>query len=134
MTNTLGICKYCYLALLNFVIYRYLTNCIALRQYESISHSSQMHTSVEILICALLYRETCKIVNTSWQNHEVLYVLFYLFKDQDCPRLPDSEGVSIPFILPGKELSQIFLDIRGIDALLWNNVNILHDDTFGDAI
>jgi len=36
--------------------------------------------------------------------------------------------------LPGKELSQIFFDIRGIDALLWNNVNILHDDTFGDAI
>ncbi|KYN41871.1 Glutamate receptor delta-2 subunit [Trachymyrmex septentrionalis] len=50
--------------------------------------------------------------------------------DQDCPRLPDSEGVSIPLMLPGKELSQIFFDMRSTDVLLWNNVNILHDDTF----
>lgn len=69
-----------------------------------------------------------------WKLYIYIYVLFYLFRDQDCPRLPVSEGVSIPLIFPGKELSQIFFDIRAVDALSWNNVNILHDDTFGDAI
>lgn len=55
-------------------------------------------------------------------------IIHLAITEQDCPRLP--EGVSIPLILPGKELSQIFFDIRMADALLWNNVNILHDDTF----
>lgn len=67
-------------------------------------------------------------------NMRKAHKVFYLFKDEDCPRLPDTEGVSIPIILPGQELAQIFFDIRSTDALLWNNVNIIHDDTFGDAI
>lgn len=58
----------------------------------------------------------------------------FIFKEQDCPRLPDSEGVSVPLVSSGKELSQIFFDIRTADALFWNNVNILHDDTFGDVL
>lgn len=62
----------------------------------------------------------------------VLNIICFIFEEQDCPRLP--EGVSVPLILPGKELSQIFFDIRMDDALLWNNVNILHDDTFGSLI
>ncbi|KYN11033.1 Glutamate receptor delta-2 subunit [Trachymyrmex cornetzi] len=68
-----------------------------------------------------------------WSLHDAARkdeVVHLAITDQDCPRLPDSEGVSIPLILPGKELSQIFFDMRSIDALLWNNVNILHDDTF----
>ncbi|XP_018392556.1 PREDICTED: uncharacterized protein LOC108771698 [Cyphomyrmex costatus] len=68
-----------------------------------------------------------------WSLHDAARkedLIHLAITDQDCPRLPDSEGVSIPLILPGKELSQIFFDIRAVDALLWNNVNILHDDTF----
>ncbi|XP_020296775.1 ionotropic receptor 93a-like [Pseudomyrmex gracilis] len=52
------------------------------------------------------------------------------FRERDCPRFPDSEGVIIPLILPGKELSQILFDMRITDSLTWNNINILHDDTF----
>ncbi|XP_014486779.1 PREDICTED: glutamate receptor ionotropic, delta-2-like [Dinoponera quadriceps] len=51
-------------------------------------------------------------------------------RERDCPRFPDSEGVSIPLIPAGKELSQIFYDLRSHDILDWNNVNLLHDDTF----
>lgn len=38
----------------------------------------------------------------------------------------------MPSIVPGEELSQIFLDLRMTDILSWNVINILHDDTFGD--
>lgn len=62
----------------------------------------------------------------------VLNIICFIFEEQDCPRLP--EGVSVPLVLPGKELSQIFFDIRMADALIWNNVNILHDDTFGNVV
>ncbi|XP_012536819.1 ionotropic receptor 93a isoform X2 [Monomorium pharaonis] len=68
-----------------------------------------------------------------WSLHDTARkeeLIHLAITDQDCPRLPDSEGVSIPLIVPGKELAQIFYDIRAVDAFLWNNVNILHDDTF----
>ncbi|KAL0103140.1 hypothetical protein PUN28_017458 [Cardiocondyla obscurior] len=69
-----------------------------------------------------------------WRLHEVAHkeeLLHLAITDQGCPRLPVSEGVSVPLISPGKELAQIFFDLRTIDALSWNNINILHDDTFG---
>ncbi|XP_029675153.1 ionotropic receptor 93a-like [Formica exsecta] len=78
----------------------------------------------------LLSVATC---HKTWSLHNVARkdeIVHLAITEQDCPRLPDSEGVSVPLISPGKELSQIFYDIRMADALLWNNVNILHDDTF----
>ncbi|XP_011686860.1 PREDICTED: glutamate receptor ionotropic, delta-2-like [Wasmannia auropunctata] len=78
----------------------------------------------------LLSVATC---HQMWSLHEAARkeeLIHLAITDQDCPRLPDTEGVSIPLISPGQELSQIFFDIKAIDALLWNNVNILHDDTF----
>ncbi|EFN86026.1 Glutamate receptor delta-2 subunit [Harpegnathos saltator] len=51
-------------------------------------------------------------------------------REQDCPRFPDTDGVSIPLVVAGQELSQIFYDLRSYDVLNWNNINILHDDTF----
>ncbi|XP_077271963.1 LOW QUALITY PROTEIN: ionotropic receptor 93a [Temnothorax americanus] len=79
---------------------------------------------------ALLSVTTC---HRMWELHDAARkeeLVHLAITDQDCPRLPDSEGVSIPLISPGKELAQIFLDMRAVDALTWNNVNILHDDTF----
>ncbi|XP_050459393.1 ionotropic receptor 93a-like [Cataglyphis hispanica] len=78
----------------------------------------------------LLSVVTC---HQTWSLHNIARkdeIVHLAIIEQDCPRLPDSEGVSVPLIPPGKELSQMFLDIRMADALLWNNVNILHDDTF----
>jgi len=69
-----------------------------------------------------------------WRLQNIINILYCLFKEPDCPRFLDSEGVSIPLILPGEELSQILFDIRVADGLLWNNVNILHDDTLGDLL
>ncbi|XP_029164005.1 ionotropic receptor 93a-like [Nylanderia fulva] len=79
---------------------------------------------------ALLSVATCP---QTWNLHNIARkdeILHLAITEQDCPRLPDSEGVSIPLVMSGKELSQIFFDIRTTDALFWNNVNILHDDTF----
>ncbi|KAK1122819.1 hypothetical protein K0M31_009261 [Melipona bicolor] len=55
-----------------------------------------------------------------------------LRQDPDCPRIPDMDGMSVPLIVPGNELSQIFLDLRMMNILTWNMINILHDDTFGN--
>ncbi|CAD1474571.1 unnamed protein product, partial [Heterotrigona itama] len=52
------------------------------------------------------------------------------FQDPDCPRIPDTDGMSVPLIVPGDELSQIFLDLRMMNILTWKMINILHDDTF----
>ncbi|XP_066582000.1 ionotropic receptor 93a [Prorops nasuta] len=51
-------------------------------------------------------------------------------QDTGCPRFPKTEGVSIPLLEPGEELSQILNDMRIFNALSWNTINILHDDTF----
>lgn len=59
-------------------------------------------------------------------------IIRYLLEDADCPRIMDTDGISIPVIVPGEELSQIFLDLRMMNILSWNAINILHDDTFGD--
>ncbi|XP_039311074.1 ionotropic receptor 93a-like [Solenopsis invicta] len=78
----------------------------------------------------LLSVTTC---HQMWSLHDAARkeeLIHLAITDEDCPRLPDTEGVSIPIILPGQELAQIFFDIRSTDALLWNNVNIIHDDTF----
>ncbi|XP_051164696.1 ionotropic receptor 93a [Leptopilina boulardi] len=48
----------------------------------------------------------------------------------DCPRLPDQEGISIPLIMPGQELPQLFLDLRVSGALSWNKINIIYDTSF----
>ncbi|EZA54910.1 ObirIr93a [Ooceraea biroi] len=69
----------------------------------------------------------------TWSLHDIARkeeLVHLAITEQDCPRFSDSEGVSIPLVPPGEELSQIFFDIRVADALLWSNVNILHDDTF----
>nr|XP_050869891.1 ionotropic receptor 93a isoform X5 [Vespula vulgaris] len=53
-----------------------------------------------------------------------------LREDRSCPRIPISDGISIPLIVPGEELPQMFLDLRTANALSWKNVVILHDDSF----
>ncbi|XP_072742853.1 ionotropic receptor 93a isoform X1 [Anoplolepis gracilipes] len=76
----------------------------------------------------LLSVATC---SQTWSLHNAARkddIVHLAITEQDCPRL--LEGVSVPLIPPGKELSQIFFDIRMADALLWNNINVLHDDTF----
>ncbi|KAL6263497.1 hypothetical protein P5V15_006288 [Pogonomyrmex californicus] len=78
----------------------------------------------------LLSVATC---HQMWSLHDAARkeeLVHLAITDHDCPRLPDSEGVSIPLVSPGEELSQIIFDIREIDAFAWTNVNILHDDTF----
>ncbi|XP_017792932.1 PREDICTED: glutamate receptor ionotropic, delta-2 [Habropoda laboriosa] len=78
------------------------------------------------------------IVNTVKKEMHVGGIVVRVFRDvninlrqdPDCPRFPDSDGISVPLIVPGEELSQIFLDLRMTNVLSWNVINILHDDTF----
>ncbi|XP_046624536.1 uncharacterized protein LOC124307152 [Neodiprion virginianus] len=51
--------------------------------------------------------------------------------DADCPRFPDHEGISVPLLHSGEELSQVLLDLRTRSALTWSKLNVLHDETFG---
>ncbi|XP_034948501.1 ionotropic receptor 93a [Chelonus insularis] len=48
--------------------------------------------------------------------------------DSNCPRLPNDGGISIPLIQPGKELPQIFYDLRNFQQLKWNQVHIIYDE------
>ncbi|KOC62658.1 Glutamate receptor delta-2 subunit [Habropoda laboriosa] len=69
----------------------------------------------------------------TWRLHEAARkeeLIHFAITDPDCPRFPDSDGISVPLIVPGEELSQIFLDLRMTNVLSWNVINILHDDTF----
>ncbi|KAK2575942.1 hypothetical protein KPH14_007304 [Odynerus spinipes] len=78
----------------------------------------------------LLSIATC---DRTWHLHESarqVGVLHLAITDRSCPRVPSSDGISIPLIVPGEELPQIFLDLRTMDALAWKNVVILHDDSF----
>ncbi|XP_032665741.1 LOW QUALITY PROTEIN: ionotropic receptor 93a-like [Odontomachus brunneus] len=79
---------------------------------------------------ALLSVATCE---QTWSLHDAASkeeVVHLAITEPDCPRFSETEGVSIPLISAGKELSQIFLDLRSVDAFNWNSINILHDDTF----
>ncbi|XP_025158343.1 ionotropic receptor 93a-like [Harpegnathos saltator] len=78
----------------------------------------------------LLSVTTCQ---QTWSLHEAANkedLVHLAITEQDCPRFPDTDGVSIPLVVAGQELSQIFYDLRSYDVLNWNNINILHDDTF----
>nr|XP_034179469.1 ionotropic receptor 93a-like isoform X2 [Osmia lignaria]XP_034179470.1 ionotropic receptor 93a-like isoform X2 [Osmia lignaria] len=78
----------------------------------------------------LLSVATCYL---TWRLHETARkeeLIHLAITDPDCPRIPENDGVSIPFIMPGEELSQIFLDLRMMNIPSWNVINILHDDTF----
>ncbi|XP_053999997.1 ionotropic receptor 93a [Hylaeus anthracinus] len=69
----------------------------------------------------------------TWRLHETARkkdIIHFAITDPDCPRIPDVDGISVPMIVPGEELSQIFLDLRMMNILSWNVINILHDDTF----
>nr|XP_031847480.1 ionotropic receptor 93a-like [Nomia melanderi] len=78
----------------------------------------------------LLSVATCFL---TWRLHEAARkndLMHFAITDADCPRIMDTDGISIPVIVPGEELSQIFLDLRMMNVLSWNAINILHDDTF----
>ncbi|KAK9295911.1 hypothetical protein QLX08_009886 [Tetragonisca angustula] len=78
----------------------------------------------------LLSVATCYL---TWHLHEDARkeeLIHFAITDPDCPRIPDTDGMSMPLIVPGDELSQIFLDLRMMKILTWNMINILHDDTF----
>ncbi|CAL7938576.1 unnamed protein product [Xylocopa violacea] len=79
----------------------------------------------------LLSVATCYL---TWRLHEAARkeeLTHFAITDSDCPRIPETHGMSIPLIAPGEELPQIFLDLRTTNVLTWNtNINILHDDTF----
>ncbi|XP_076678250.1 ionotropic receptor 93a-like [Andrena cerasifolii] len=78
----------------------------------------------------LLSIATCYV---TWRLHEAARkeeLTHLAITDPDCPRIPDTDGISVPLVVPGDELSQIFLDLRMMNVLSWNMINILHDDTF----
>nr|XP_050869888.1 ionotropic receptor 93a isoform X3 [Vespula vulgaris] len=78
----------------------------------------------------LLSIATC---DKTWYLYELARqsgIIHLAITDRSCPRIPISDGISIPLIVPGEELPQMFLDLRTANALSWKNVVILHDDSF----
>ncbi|XP_015173343.1 PREDICTED: uncharacterized protein LOC107064804 [Polistes dominula] len=78
----------------------------------------------------LLSIATC---DKTWHLHESARqsgVVHLAITDPNCPRVRINHGISVPLIVPGEELAQIFLDLRIAHALSWKNVIILHDDSF----
>lgn len=52
--------------------------------------------------------------------------------EADCPRLPAHLGVTVPLVRGGRELSQIFLDLRTAHAIEWNQVVLIYDSSIGN--
>ncbi|XP_076651173.1 ionotropic receptor 93a [Halictus rubicundus] len=78
----------------------------------------------------LLSVATCYL---TWRLHEAARnedIMHFAITDADCPRLTNTDGITVPVMKPGEELSQIFLDLRMMDILPWNAINILHDESF----
>lgn len=57
--------------------------------------------------------------------------LRHYFLETDCPRLPPTQGYTIPTVIRGEELPQILLDLRSIKAYDWKSVVMLYDDSLG---
>lgn len=54
--------------------------------------------------------------------------------DSDCPRLPETDAVTVPLVVRGHELSQFLLDLRTTQIIQWKSVAIISDDTIGACI
>nr|XP_033341070.1 ionotropic receptor 93a-like [Megalopta genalis] len=69
----------------------------------------------------------------TWRLHDAARnedLMHFAITDADCPRLMETDGISIAMVKSGEELSQIFLDLRMMDIMSWNRINILHDESF----
>ncbi|XP_020712212.2 ionotropic receptor 93a [Athalia rosae] len=89
--------------------------------------SLNLRRDYTILLSVARCSETWKLFRKA-QKEDLIHVAV---TDADCPRLPGHEGISVPLLNPGEELSQVLLDLRTKSALAWSKINILHDDTFG---
>lgn len=58
-------------------------------------------------------------------------VYLSMTSDNDCPRLPEDDAVTVPLVVSGQELSQFLLDLRTSQIIQWKSVAIISDYTVG---
>lgn len=51
--------------------------------------------------------------------------------DEDCPRLPAKEGITVPIVTRGMELSQILSDLRAVEEISWPSLLVIFDAWLG---
>jgi hypothetical protein len=51
--------------------------------------------------------------------------------DEDCPRLPMREGITVPIVTRGSELSQILSDLRAVEEISWPSLLVIFDAWLG---
>jgi hypothetical protein len=55
----------------------------------------------------------------------------HLFPEADCPRLPRTEGITVPIVTSNHVMSQLMLDIKMSQLASWTTSNFLYDDSLG---
>jgi hypothetical protein len=55
----------------------------------------------------------------------------HLFSEADCPRLPVTEGMTVPIVAANHVMSQLMLDIKMSQLASWTTSNLLYDDSVG---
>jgi hypothetical protein len=55
----------------------------------------------------------------------------HLFPEAECPRLPRTEGMTVPLVTSNHVMPQLMLDIKVSQLASWTTSNFLYDDSVG---
>nr|XP_018916090.1 PREDICTED: glutamate receptor ionotropic, delta-1 [Bemisia tabaci] len=64
-----------------------------------------------------------------YKNAEDNSILYIAITESDCPRLPESSGVTMPLAETGSELSQLILDLRTSMSIVWRSATLIYDSS-----
>ncbi|GBP34783.1 Ionotropic receptor 93a [Eumeta japonica] len=78
---------------------------------------------------AVLSIASCEETWSLFSRTEEEELLLIALTEADCPRLPLDSAITVTYMEPGQELSQLLLDLRTTKAIKWKSAVILHDDT-----
>nr|WJJ63358.1 ionotropic receptor 93a [Pachyrhinus yasumatsui] len=85
-------------------------------------------------LTAILSITSCTDTWKLFRAAESENLLHMAISEQDCPRLPQSDAVTIPIIERGQETPQLLLDLRTIGIYKWKHMIIIYDNTVSNDL
>jgi hypothetical protein len=55
----------------------------------------------------------------------------HLFPEADCPRLPRTDGMTVPIVTSNHVMPQLMLDVKMSQLTSWTTSNFFYDDSVG---
>ncbi|XP_039283032.1 LOW QUALITY PROTEIN: ionotropic receptor 93a [Nilaparvata lugens] len=79
---------------------------------------------VSIVLSIGACRDTWELFEKRQENSDILFISI---TEVECPRLPTGEAITLPLSTAGKELPQLLLDLRSLNAVQWKSVALIYD-------